>query len=115
MIAQVVNAGRAGQQLDILARIRAPSGQIVQYLNRKVENQLLGYVSQEEGDYEICFDNRYSMLESKRIFWQFEVEGAFDEIQARDKFVNITVDYYKEASKEISGIMRKVVSFKNQV
>lgn len=104
----VVNAGRAGQQLDISTKIRSPSGKLVQYINRRVEDQLIGYRVQEEGDYEICFNNRYSMLETKRIFWQFEVEGAFDEEKAKAKLVNATVDVYNEASVQVQGIMRKV-------
>ena len=51
----------------------APSGKLVHYMNRRVEDSLLGYNTNEDGDYEICFNNRFSMLESKRVFWQFEV------------------------------------------
>ena len=75
MVFQVVNAGRAGQQLDISVKIRSPAGKLVQYINRKVEDQLLKYSAMEDGDYEICFNNRYSMMEVKKVFWQFEVEA----------------------------------------
>lgn len=53
------------------------------------------------------------MLESKRIFWQFEVEGAFDEEKAKAKLVNATVDVYNEASVQVEGIMRKVLFSSN--
>ena len=53
----------------------APSGKLVHYMNRRVEDSLLGYNTNEDGDYEICFNNRFSMLESKRVFWQFEVSS----------------------------------------
>jgi len=106
----VVSAGRSGQQLDISTKIRAPSGKLVTYQNRKVEDQLLGYQTLEQGDYEICFNNRYSMLEHKRIFWQFEVEGAFDEKSAEQKLLNATMEYYNEAAKEVQKVVRKVRS-----
>ena len=106
---QVVNAGRSGQQLDISVKIRSPTGKLVQYINRKVEDQLLKYSALEDGDYEICFNNRYSMLEVKKVFWQFEVEGAFDEVAAHEKLVNATVDYFKESSKEVEAVVRKVM------
>jgi len=106
----VVNAGRSGQQLDISAKIKAPSGRLVQYMNRRVEDSLLGYNTNEEGDYEICFNNRFSMLESKRVFWQFEVEGQFDEKAFEKKLVNATLDYMKETAGSVETVMRKVRS-----
>ena len=78
------------------------------YSNRKVEDQLLGYEIQEQGDYEICFNNRYSMLEHKRIFWQFEIEGAFDVAKAEEKLLNATVEFYNEASNQVQKVVRKV-------
>ena len=109
MVFQVVNAGRAGQQLDISVKIRSPSGKLVQYINRKVEDQLLKYSAMEDGDYEICFNNRYSMMEVKKVFWQFEVEGAFDEVAAYEKLVNATAEYFVESSKEVEAVVRKVI------
>ena len=108
LIFKVTSAGRAGQQLDISTKIRAPSGKLVVYSNRKVEDQLLGYEIQEQGDYEICFNNRYSMLEHKRIFWQFEIEGAFDVAKAEEKLLNATVEFYNEASNQVQKVVRKV-------
>ena len=81
------------------------------YSNRKVEDQLLGYEIQEQGDYEICFNNRYSMLEHKRIFWQFEIEGAFDVAKAEEKLLNATVEFYNEASNQVQKVVRKVCTF----
>ena len=109
MVFQVVNAGRAGQQLDISVKIRSPAGKLVQYINRKVEDQLLKYSAMEDGDYEICFNNRYSMMEVKKVFWQFEVEGAFDEVAAYEKLVNATAEYFVESSKEVEAVVRKVI------
>ena len=81
------------------------------YSNRKVEDQLLGYEIQEQGDYEICFNNRYSMLEHKRIFWQFEIEGAFDVAKAEEKLLNATVEFYNEASNQVQKVVRKVCTY----
>ena len=80
----------------------------MQYMNRRVEDSFLGYNTNEEGDYEICFNNRFSMLESKRVFWQFEVEGQFDEKAFEKKLVNATLDYMKETAGSVETVMRKV-------
>jgi len=106
----VVSAGRSGQQLDISTKIRAPSGKLVVYSNRKVEDQLLGYQVSEQGDYEICFNNRYSMIEHKRIFWQFEIEGVFDVAKAEAKMLNATMEFYNEAADQVQKVVRKVRS-----
>ena len=51
------------------------------------------------------------MLESKRVFWQFEVEGAADSKKMFDKVVNATVDKYLEYSDNIQSVVRKVSHF----
>ena len=48
------------------------------------------------------------MLESKRVFWQFEIEGAFDEKVAEEKLLNATLEFYNEAAQYAEKIMRKV-------
>ncbi len=61
-----------------------------------------------EGDYELCFNNRFSMMEAKRVFWQYEVEGAFDVEAQKEREVNATLDYFLEASNFMEGSVRKV-------
>ena len=81
---------------------------MIKYINRKVEEEFLGYIAEEDGDFEICFNNRYSMIEHKRVFWQFEVEGAFDMRKAEQQVLNTTLEIYNEASKGVEKVMKKV-------
>ena len=55
---QVVNAGNSGQQMDISVRIRGPGGNLISFMARKVEGQLIGHQNVKAGDFEICFINR---------------------------------------------------------
>ena len=48
------------------------------------------------------------MLETKKVFWQFEVEGQFDEKAFEKKLVNATLDYMKETAGSVETVMRKV-------
>ena len=51
------------------------------------------------------------MLEHKRIFWQFEIEGAFDVAKAEEKLLNATLEFYNEASNQVQKVVRKVCTF----
>ena len=51
------------------------------------------------------------MLEHKRIFWQFEIEGAFDVAKAEEKLLNATMEFYNEASNQVQKVVRKVCTF----
>ena len=34
------------------------------------------------GDYEMCFINKYSVLESKKIMWELDVTGEEEDLEA---------------------------------
>ena len=51
------------------------------------------------------------MMESKRVFWQFEVEGAFDEEAAKKQLIEETVEILQEATEFAQKIMRKVSKY----
>ncbi len=55
------------------------------------------------------------MLEHKRIFWQFEVEGAFDEKKVEEKIINVTVEAFQEASNQVSKVVRKVSTYTSKI
>jgi hypothetical protein len=52
--------------------------------------------------------SRYSLFESKRVFWQFEVEGAPDSQKMLEKMLNATVNKFKENTENIQTVVRKV-------
>ena len=56
------------------------------------------------GDYEMCFINRYSVLESKKIMWELDVMGEEEELQTSDSVqlsVNQTLEEYTQQAREI--------------
>ncbi|XP_059088361.1 transmembrane emp24 domain-containing protein B-like isoform X1 [Tigriopus californicus] len=96
----VTNTDSSGNPLDISTKIRAgPKGKVVNFQSRRNEGKLIGHPIVESGDYEICFNNRFSMMESKRIFWQFEVEGQVDELKELHKAVDESLTEYQESAK----------------
>ena len=54
------------------------------------------------------FNSRYSLFESKRVFWQFEVEGAIDSQKTFRRVLNATVNEFLENSDNIQKVVRKV-------
>ena len=48
------------------------------------------------------------MIEHKRIFWQFEIEGVFDVAKAEAKMLNATMEFYNEAADQVQKVVRKV-------
>jgi hypothetical protein len=49
------------------------------------------------GDYEVCFNNRHSMMDSKKLVWEFDIEGDEDVVQSADEVVlaiNQTMEEY---------------------
>ena len=61
-----------------------------------------------KGDYELCFNNRFSAFTSKKILWEIDIIGDEQKISFIDEVklaVNQTLEaYYKEAKQVISTI-----------
>uniref|UniRef100_H2Z585 GOLD domain-containing protein n=1 Tax=Ciona savignyi TaxID=51511 RepID=H2Z585_CIOSA len=82
---QVIDGG----DLDIDFRISAPSGRAVVTEFRKNDG-IHTIDPTEEGDYEVCFDNTFSRITSKTIFFELIIdnnEGGDDEDDSWKKFV----------------------------
>ena len=58
----------------------------------------------------IALVSRYSMLESKRVFWQFEIEGQEDETVEEIKQFNATVEEYRVQSQVVKKAVGLVSS-----
>ena len=61
-ISQVTNVDKSGRKLDISFKLKSPDGRIANFQGRKTEGSLLAYESKFAGDYEMCFNNRYSRV-----------------------------------------------------
>ena len=62
------------------------------------------------GDYEMCFINRYSVLESKKIMWELDVTGEEEELETEASpqlSVNQTLEEYSQQARELRiGIVK---------
>lgn len=51
---------------------------------------------------------RYSMMQSKRIFWQYEIEGQRDMEKEVEKLILETTDEYKKQAETTNKAIRTV-------
>ena len=62
------------------------------------------------GDYEMCFNNRYSLLESKKIMWELDVLGEEEDLETDTNpqlSVNQTLEEYTQQARELRiGIVK---------
>lgn len=62
------------------------------------------------GDYEMCFINRYSLLESKKVMWELDVTGEEEELETNDSprlSINQTLEEYTQQARELRiGIVK---------
>ena len=62
------------------------------------------------GDYEMCFINKYSVLESKKIMWELDVTGEEEELETEASpqlSVNQTLEEYSQQARELRiGIVK---------
>ncbi len=128
----MTNVDKSGRRLDISFKLKSPDGRIANFQGRKPEGSLLSYESKQAGTYEICFNNRYeicicvririvhlsfflarySMMEMKRVFFQFEVEGMEDAALEEEKNLNQTIAEFQEQSKVVR---RAVIQVRSKV
>ena len=76
-----------GKQLDITMRIRDPENRMVVYQARKKEGHYVDYKVTKEGHYELCFNNKFSMYESKKVMWEVDVVGDEDTLESEEGVV----------------------------
>ena len=90
-----------GKQLDINMRVRDPDNRLVIYQARKKEGHYVDYKILKEGHYELCFNNKFSMFETKKIMWEVDVVGDEDNDDTEEGIVlavNETLQEYLETA-----------------
>ena len=48
---------------------------MISYQARKGYGNVSSHEVKKAGDLQLCFNNRHSMLESKKVVWEYEVTG----------------------------------------
>jgi len=92
----LVMSSKNGQQQDITMRLRDNTKRMITYQGRKTHGTY-NHTVVGEGDYEICFNNRHSMLDTKTLVWEFDILGDEDVVQSPDQVVlaiNQTMEDY---------------------
>ena len=94
-----------GKQLDITMRIRDPENRMVIYQARKKEGHYVDYKVTKEGHYELCFNNKFSMYESKKVMWEVDVVGDEDTLESEEGVlaVNQTLQDYLVKADMVSS------------
>ena len=65
-----------GKQQDITFRLKDPAtSRLFSYQARKGHGNVTNHEVKRAGDLELCFNNRHSMMESKKLVWEFSVTG----------------------------------------
>ena len=77
-ISYVVTSSKNGAQMDITLRLRDPDKRMVTYQGRRKQGNFSDYKVKTGGDHEVCWNNRHSMIDSKRLVWEYDIQVALE-------------------------------------
>ena len=60
------------------------------------------------GDYKTCFDNKYSYLNTKTVYFSIETEEVEEEDVVKNFFIEVEEQQYHEASEEIQQRLKRM-------
>ena len=85
---------------------------VCHYCNLCLKGNLTSYFVNNAGDFELCFNNRHSMLDSKTVIWEYDVVGEEDEDNDVNsegyENVNATMEEYLEQAEKVRRSVIKV-------
>jgi len=87
-----------GGDLDIDFQMTSPAG-VLLFNELRSEEGLHEIASAEEGDYKICFNNNFSRMTDKTVFWEVFVEDDYDYDDYDDDYADYEDDEIAEAKK----------------
>merc|ERR1711962_567893 len=70
----VVTVGKGGSQHDITVRVNSPENKLVEVQGRRQAGHIRDLRTTVSGNYQICFNNQYSVVEGKLVRWGVEME-----------------------------------------
>jgi len=107
----MVISSKNGAQLDISTRLRDPEDKLVTFQARKKEGHYTDYLITKRGTYELCFNNKYSLFEPKKLMWELDVEGDEDRDGSQESLesvINATMSEYLENAEIVLKTIKKV-------
>ncbi|XP_025088228.1 transmembrane emp24 domain-containing protein 5-like [Pomacea canaliculata] len=115
---QVIDGG----DLDIDFTLQSPDGRIMHMETRKTEN-VLKVNADVEGEYKFCFDNTFSRMSPKVVF--FEIISDYDDDEDDDDWninheevvgmVDLTVEEFKGIIERAKGNLDKSIQIQNLI
>ena len=109
--------GELGQfgELDINFRVTAPlvkkeGGSVATVLHSENKQAEGRHVFHPEtiGDYKTCFDNKFSYLNTKTVYFSIETEEVEEEDVVKNFFIEVEEQQYHEASEEIQQRLKRM-------
>jgi len=104
----LVVSDKGGEQMDISMNLKDSNNKMIVFQGRKKEDHFVNHTVTTNGDYELCFNNKYSSFTSKKVMWELDVVGDEEKMNTNEDIVlavNQTLEAYKEEAKQ----MRKAV------
>ena len=95
-IRYLVMSSKNGKQLDITMRLRDNTRSVIRHQGWTTHGTYNNTVK-AAGDYEVCFNNCHSMMDSKKLVWEFVILGDEDVVQSPEEVVlaiNETMEEY---------------------
>ena len=86
---------------------------MISYQARKGYGNVSSHEVKKAGDLQLCFNNRHSMLESKKVVWEYEVTGEERQLVEDEGTggTNETQEYLEQAE----SVRRAVIKVRGKV
>ena len=104
-----------GKQQDITFRLLDPvTHRMVNYQARKGHGNFSSYAIKNEGEVQVCLNNRHSIVESKTVIWEYDLMGELaeehfiDEASEEELSLNATLAEWKEQAEKVRRSVIKV-------
>ena len=100
--------------MDVGMTLKDPDKRLVPgaYKGRMTEFHFKDHKVEKTGDYELCFNNHFSVLEEKKVVWELDVLGDEERIKTVEEEVrlaaNQTLEQYLEEAQLVKKAMNKV-------
>jgi len=109
----LVLSTKGGTQMDIGMTLKDPEKRMVPgaYKGRKTEFHFRDHKVEKTGDYELCFNNYFSVMEEKKVVWELDVIGDEEKFETNDEVqlaVNQTLAEYLAEAQEVRTAVSRV-------
>jgi len=109
----LVLSTKGGTQMDIGMTLKDPEKRMVPgaYKGRKTEFHFRDHKVEKTGDYELCFNNYFSVMEEKKVVWELDVIGDEEKFDTNDEVelaVNQTLAEYLAEAQEVRTAVSRV-------